>query len=126
MSYLAGIILSTLKKRNIDLDSIKAVIGRGGILRPLIAGTYEVNDKMIEDLKNSPREHASNLGGIIAREIASEIGVLSYIADPLCVDEFTELARISGLKGIKRESLLHALNVRANAYRYAQEKGKTL
>ncbi len=120
------IILSTLKKRNIDLDSIKAVIGRGGILRPLIAGTYEVNDKMIEDLKNFPREHASNLGGIIAREIANEVGVSSYIADPVCVDEFTELARISGLKGIKRESLLHALNVRANAYRYAQEKGKKL
>lgn len=121
-----NIILETLKKRKIELNSIKAVIGRGGILKQLAAGTYEINDKLIEDLKNSPREHASNLGGIIAREIANKIGVSAYIADPVCVDEFTELARISGLKGIKRESLLHTLNVRASAFRYAREKGKKL
>jgi len=121
-----NIILNTLENKGIKLSSIKAVVGRGGILKPLVAGTYEVNDKLIEDLKNSPREHASNLGGIIAGEIAEEIGVTSYIADPVCVDEFSELARISGLKGIKRESLLHTLNVRANAFRYAREKGKKL
>src|SRR5665648_251342 len=101
------IILDTLKKENIDTNSLKALIGRGGILKPLAAGTYTVNDKLIEDLKNSPREHASNLGGIIAREIAEEIDVPAYIADPVSVDEFTDIARISGLKGIERESLLH-------------------
>jgi len=120
------IILDTLKKENIDTNSLKAVIGRGGILEPLEAGTYTVNDKLIEDLKNSPREHASNLGGIIAHEIAEEIDVPAYIADPVSVDEFTDIARISGLKGIERESLLHALNIRANAFRYAQEQGKKL
>jgi len=120
------IILDTLKKENIDTNSLKTIIGRGGILKPLEAGTYTINDKLIEDLKHSPREHASNLGGIIAREIAEEIDVPAYIADPVSVDEFTDIARISGLKGIKRESLLHALNIRANAFRYAKEQGKKL
>jgi len=120
------IILDTLKKKNIESNSLKAVIGRGGVLKPLEAGTYEVNDKLIDDLKNSPIEHASNLGGIIAHEIAEEIDIPAYIADPVSVDEFTEIARISGLKGIERVSLLHALNIRANAFRYAKEQGKKL
>jgi len=120
------IILDTLKKRNIDIGSLKAVIGRGGILKPLKAGTYEVNDKLIDDLKNSPIEHASNLGGIIASEIAKSIGIPAHIADPVSVDEFTDIARISGLKGIERKSLLHTLNIRANAYRFAKEQGQNL
>jgi butyrate kinase len=118
------IILDTLRKKNIDTDSLKAIIGRGGVLKPLKAGIYEVNDKLIFDLKNSPIEHASNLGGIIASEIAKNIGILAYIADPVSVDEFTDIARISGLKGIERKSLLHTLNIRANAFRYAKEQGK--
>ena len=118
------IILNTLKKKKIDSNSLSAIIGRGGILKPLAAGTYEVNKQLIDDLKNSPIEHASNLGGIIAHEIAEEINVPAYIADPVSVDEFTDIARISGLKGVERESLLHALNIRANAFRYAKERGK--
>jgi len=77
-------------------------------------------------LKDSLIEHASNLGGIIAYEIAEEIDIPAYIADPVSVDEFTEIARISGLKGIKRKSLLHTLNIRANAFRYTKEQGKNL
>ena len=120
------IILDTLKKKNIDTDSLKAIVGRGGVLKPLKAGTYEANDKLIFDLKNSPIEHASNLGGIIAHEIAEEIDIPAYIADPVSVDEFTDIARISGLKGIERKSLLHTLNIRANAFRYAKEQGKKI
>ncbi|MBE3091223.1 MAG: butyrate kinase [Candidatus Atribacteria bacterium] len=118
------IILDTLKKKNIDSNSLRAIIGRGGVLKPLEAGTYEVNNKLINDLKNSPIEHASNLGGIIAHEIAEEINIPAYIADPVSVDEFTDIARISGLKGIERKSLLHTLNIRASAFRYAKEQGK--
>jgi len=118
------IILDTLKKENIDTNSVKAVVGRGGILKPLAAGTYKVNDKLIEDLKHSSVEDASNLGGIIAHEIAEEIDVPAYISDPVSVDEFTDIARISGIKEIKRKSLVHALNIRANAYRYAKKKRK--
>jgi len=118
------IILNTLKKKKINSNSLRAIIGRGGVLKALEAGTYEVNNKLINDLKNSPIEHASNLGGIIAHEIAEEIDVPAYIADPVSVDEFTDIARISGLKGIERKSLLHTLNIRANAFRYAKEQGK--
>jgi len=118
------IILDTLKKKNIDFDYLKVVIGRGGVLKSLEAGIYRVNNKLIDDLKNSPIEHASNLGGIIAHEIAEEIDIPAYIADPVSVDEFTDIARISGLKGIERKSLLHTLNIRANAFRYAKEQGK--
>ncbi|MHC2995071.1 MAG: butyrate kinase [Candidatus Atribacteria bacterium] len=119
-------VLETLKLNNISLDSIMDVIGRGGILKPLESGTYQVNDKLIDDLKHSPVEHASNLGGIIAFEIAKKVGVTAYIADPVSVDEFTDIARISGLKGIERKSLLHTLNIRANAYHYAKEQGEKL
>jgi len=119
-------VLETLKLNKVGLYSIVAVIGRGGILKPLKAGTYKVNDKLVDDLKNSPVEHASNLGGIIASEIAKSIGIPAYITDPVSVDEFTEVARISGLKGIERKSLLHTLNIRANAYRYTKEQGKNL
>ena len=118
------IILNTLKKKKIDSNSLRAIIGRGGVLKALEAGTYEVNNKLINDLKNSPIEHASNLGGIIVHEIAEEIDVPAYIADPVSVDEFTDIARISGLKEIERKSLLHTLNIRANAFRYAKEQGK--
>jgi len=120
------IILDTLKKKNIDINLLKVVIGRGGITKPLEAGTYKVNEKLIDDLKNSPVEHPCNLGGIIAHEIAESISVPAYIADPVSVDEFTDIARISGLKGIKRKSRAHALNIRANAFRYAKEQGKKL
>jgi len=118
------LVLEALKKHGIDLNSIKAVIGRGGVLKPLTAGTYQVNDVLIEDLKNSSVKHASNLGGIIASEIAVEIGVSSYITDPVSVDEFSDIARVSGLKGITRKSLLHTLNIRANAFRYCKEEKK--
>ncbi|HER24953.1 MAG TPA: butyrate kinase [Candidatus Atribacteria bacterium] len=118
------IILNILKNKNINSNSLRAIIGRGGILKPLKAGTYQVNAKLIDDLRNSPIEHASNLGGIIAHEIAEEINIPAYIADPVSVDEFPDIARISGLKGIERKSLLHTLNIRANAFRYAKEQGK--
>ncbi len=117
-------ILKILKKHGVDLQSINAVIGRGGILKPIKAGTYIVDEKLLYDLEHSKVEHASNLGGIIAYEIAKPLGIPAFIADPVSVDEFEDLARISGLKEIKRLSLLHTLNIRANAYKYAKEKGK--
>ena len=122
--FRKSLVLETLKKHRIDVKTFKAVIGRGGILKPLNAGTYRVNDKMIKDLQDSPIKHASNLGGIIANEIAEKLEISSYIADPVSVDEFSEVARISGLKGIERKSLLHTLNIRANAFRYCQEEKK--
>ena len=123
--FRKDIILNTLSKNKIDINSLGAVVGRGGLLKPIEGGTYEVNQKMLEDLKVGLQgEHASNLGGIIAHEIAREVGVKAYIVDPVVVDELLDVARISGLKEIERRSIVHALNQKAVARRHAKSKGK--
>lgn len=118
-----NIILQDLEENGIDITSLNAVIGRGGILRPVESGVYEVNDAMANDLNNSRCQHASNLGGLIARDIATLAGVRAYIADPVVVDEMIPYARISGLPELPRESVFHALNQKAIARRYAKENG---
>ncbi len=118
-------IIKWLKLHEISLDSISAVIGRGGLLRPMPSGIYKVTDQMVTDLRIGYQgEHASNLGGMIAKAIGDMIGAPSFIADPVAVDEFEEVARISGMPEIKRRSLVHALNVKAIAHRTASEMGK--
>ena len=107
------------------IESLDGVIGRGGLLKPIKGGTYSVNEKMLEDLKiGFNGEHASNLGGIIAHEIAKEIDKEAFIVDPVVVDEMEDIARVSGLKGIERKSIFHALNQKAVARRYASENAK--
>ena len=123
--FRKDIILKSLEKNNIDVNSLTGIIGRGGLLKPIEGGTYEVNQIMLEDLKIGVQgEHASNLGGIIAHEIAEEIGVKSYIVDPTVVDELEDVARISGLKDIERRSIFHALNHKAVARRHAKSQEK--
>ena len=101
------------------------VVGRGGMLKPIPGGTYAVSDELLEDLKIGKQgQHASNLGGILAREIGDEIGVPSYIVDPVVVDELMPEARLSGVPEIPRVSVFHALNQKAVAKRYAKESGK--
>ena len=118
-------ILRLLEEKGVALDSLDAVVGRGGILRPVESGTYRVNEKMLEELRHpKEREHASNLGAIIADEIARRAGVPAFIVDPVCVDEFDDIARISGLPEIERRSLSHALNLKAAARRAAKDLGK--
>jgi butyrate kinase len=125
--YRIKLIYDWLENENINLKSLKAVVGRGGILRPMPGGTYLVTDKMVEDLEvGIGGEHASNLGGMLAKGIADKEGVSSYIVDPVAVDEFRDVARISGLKGIVRKSQIHALNVKAVSYRRAKELNKDL
>ena len=119
-------VVDFLNRNHIDLKELSAVVGRGGIIHPVSAGTYLVNEKMIEDSKNSPIEHASNLGAVIAYEIAKPLGIPAFIVDPVVVDEFIPLARISGLKEIERKSRLHALNMRRVAIQRAKEKGGKL
>lgn len=114
-------IMNDLKENNFDIKSLDAVVGRGGILRPVESGVFEVNDAMINDLIHAERQHASNLGGRIARYIGDLIGVKSFIADPVVVDEMIPYARISGLPELPRESVFHALNQKAIARRYAKE-----
>ena len=118
------VIMNVLKENNIDLNSLDAIVGRGGMLRPIPGGTYEVTDKLLEDLKvGVSGQHASNLGGILASEIANEVGIRSFIVDPVVVDELQDVARISGIPELPRRSIFHALNQKAVAKRYAKENG---
>ncbi len=122
--FRKNIILSFLKEKNCDIRSFDVVVGRGGMLKPVSGGTYAVTDALLADLKKGVQgQHASNLGGILAREIGDEIGVPSYIVDPVVVDELTEVARISGMPELPRRSIFHALNQKAVARRYAKEHG---
>lgn len=117
-------VLNALTKHNIALNSIEAVVGRGGLVRSISSGTYKINDKMLNDLKDPTiwgRIHASNLGAFIAKSIADETGVASFIVDPVTVDEFEDIARISGCPEIERQSLLHALNLRFCGISIAKE-----
>ncbi len=123
--FRKNVILSFVKKNGFDIEKLSSVVGRGGLLKPLKSGTYRVNEKMLKDLTEAKRgEHASNLGGLIAYEIASELNIPAFIVDPVSVDEYGKLAYYSGLKGLERESLSHALNTKAVAKRYAKERGK--
>lgn len=103
--------------------SFDAVIGRGGLLRPLPGGIYRVNELMKHDLRHAAMDHVCNLGGLLAAELAEECGCPAYIADPVVVDEFQPVARYTGIPGIERKSVFHALNSKAMARRYAASKG---
>lgn len=123
--FRKNVILDTLNAKGINITKLSSVIGRGGLLKPLEGGTYNVNEKMLEDLKVGVMgQHASNLGGIIANEIASQLNIPAFIVDPVVVDELDDVARISGMPEIKRTSLFHALNQKAVAKRAAGDLGK--
>lgn len=118
-------ILTALETEGISISKLDAVCGRGGLLRPIEGGTYSVNDAMIEDLrKGYSGQHASNLGGILAKEIATGLNIPAFIVDPVVVDELAPLARISGFPLINRKSIFHALNQKAVARRYAKQVDK--
>lgn len=125
--YRLNLIKSWMDDEKIQLNSLIAVVGRGGLLRSMPGGTYEVSDLMIEDLKVGIQgEHASNLGGMLAKGLADLEGISSFIVDPVAVDEFNDVARISGLNGVDRNSLVHALNIKAVSHRRANELNKDL
>ncbi|MFH1453221.1 MAG: butyrate kinase [Armatimonadota bacterium] len=121
------IILQELKDNNIDVDTFDCIVGRGGLINPIPSGTYEVDQRMIEDARAAIRgEHASNLGAILAYSIATELDIPSFIVDPPAVDEMEPIARISGTSEIPRESLFHALNIKAVARLAAKKLNKKL
>ncbi|WP_446651681.1 butyrate kinase [Anaerospora hongkongensis] len=119
-------ILQMLADKDIALESLDAVVGRGGLLKPISGGTYAVNTAMLEALRLAERgEHASNLGGVIAKEIGDKLNIPSYIVDPVVVDELEDVARVSGIPGCDRGSIFHALNQKAVARKIAKELGKS-
>ena len=118
------IITDLLEKKEFDIKSLNVVVGRGGMLKPIPGGTYAVTDDLLADLVVGKQgQHASNLGGILAREIGDSIGVPSFIVDPVVVDELMPIARYSGVPELPRKSVFHALNQKAVAKRYAKEQG---
>lgn len=119
------VIEDALTEGGIKTSDLDAVVGRGGLLKPIEGGTYVVNEAMIDDLRVGVLgEHASNLGGIIAKEIGDAVNIPSYIVDPVVVDEMDDVARISGIEDIDRKSIFHALNQKATARRAAKELEK--
>lgn len=124
LQWRKDMILKALEEQGFDVGKLSAVIGRGGLVKPIEAGVYEVNEAMKRDLTNATQEHASNLGGLIAEQIAREVGIKAYIADPVVVDEMTETARYSGLPECPRRSIFHALNQKATARLHCDKIGK--
>lgn len=120
--FRKDVILKAVEEKGVKIDTLNAVVGRGGLCKPIEGGTYAVGDKLLADLRVGVMgQHASNIGGIIAYEIAKGLGLPSFIVDPVVVDELEEIARVSGLPELKRVSIFHALNQKAVAKRYAKE-----
>jgi len=119
------LILKTLKEQNVPLDSITAIVSRGGLLPPVEAGAYTINEDMVWQLRNKPHhEHASNLGAIIAYSLIQKHPVPAFVYDGVTVDEMLPILRISGLPWMPRRAIGHNLNMRAAGMRYAKEHGK--
>ncbi len=120
--FRKNIILKELRSADIRLDLIRVVMGRGGLLRPVESGVFEVTPQMLEDLRSCRYgEHASNLGGLIAYDIASSLpDAKAYITNPVVVDELDDLARLSGHPLLPRRSIFHALNQKAVARQHAR------
>lgn len=124
-SYRLNFINDFLRENGIKYKEFKAIVGRGGLLKPIPGGTYQVNEQMIDDLKaKRVEEHASNLGGILAQALANKAGCQAFIVDPVIVDELNPVARVSGLPELEKRSVFHALNQKAIAKKYATDNHK--
>lgn len=122
-----GYRMEFIRKRLAESDikvEFDAVIARGGLLKPLEGGVYLVNEQMKHDLRHATMDHACNLGGLLADELARECGCKAFIADPVVVDEMDEVARYTGMPEVRRKSVFHALNSKAVSRRYAASVGK--
>lgn len=123
--YRKKLIIKELEENQHNIETFDAVVGRGGLMKPISGGVYAINDQMIEDLRNAINgEHASNLGAVLARNIGDEIGVKSFVVDPVSVDEMQEIARITGISDITKVGWFHTLNHKAVCRKVASEIGK--
>jgi butyrate kinase len=124
-AYRLELVLTALAEAGIELTSLTAVVGRGGLMKPMTSGTYAVNDAMVHDLEFAAQgEHASNLGAALSLDLAKRLSIPAFIVDPVSVDEMEDVARISGLPELPRVSLVHALNHKAVARKVAAAKGR--
>jgi butyrate kinase len=119
-----GYVMKMLEKNGIRPEGLNAVVGRGGVIKPIESGTYAVNDKMKQDLiDNAATIHASALGGLMADELGAQYGIPAFVVDPVVVDEMEQLAKLSGIPGIERRSIFHALNAKSVVRKCAKELG---
>jgi butyrate kinase len=125
LPYRLAKVSAILSHDGLSMRDFAAVVSRGGMLKPMLSGTYTVNQAMLDDLTSARYgAHASNLGAILADRLAAEAGIPAYIVDPVVVDELDEVARITGRPEIKRRSVFHALNHKATARRFARSIGR--
>ncbi len=123
-NFRRKIIMETLREEGFAVEDIDAISARGGLLKPIPGGTWEVNEKMVADLEAGVQgEHASNLAGILAYQMGQQIGCRAFIVDPVIVDEMDKIAKYSGMPEIERRSIFHALNQKAVARDVAKEMG---
>lgn len=123
--FRRDLVLDCLKKHGITLESLTGIVSRGGLLTAIEAGAYAVNEDMVWQLKNKPRnEHASNVGAMIAKAIGDELHIPAFIYDGVTVEELLPINKITGLASMSRKGMGHNLNTRAAAMRYARENGK--
>ena len=124
-AFRKGVIMAYLKEQGVDLNGLDAIVGRGGLMRPIQGGTYIVNEEMLKDLRSCEYGfHVCNLGGILANEIGGELNKPAYVVDPPVVYEVADVAKLSGHPDFPRRALFHALNQKAIAKRFAEETGR--
>lgn len=118
-------LMEELKRNNLHIENIQIVMGRSGLVKPVGEGVYEINDRMVDDLKhNLSGFHVTNLGGLIAYDLASKIGKKAYIANPVVVDELSDVARFTGHPLFEKKSIFHALNHKFVTYKYSKALNK--
>ena len=121
LPYRQDTIEKALEKATIHFDKLDAVVGRGGGLLPLEGGTYEVDETILEHSTTSKNGvvHPANLGPSLAKQFALKYGARAFVVNPPDVDEFQDIARVTGLKDVYRVSHLHALNLKETAIRHS-------
>ncbi len=126
LDYRLNVIVEFLKENSIDLHGIDAIVARGGSAYAMESGIYEISEQLVKDIHDCKggMDHASNLGVQLANELHKMYGGIMLTADPICVDEFSDLARMTGIKGVYRKSHIHALNMRGTAKMHAEKMGE--
>ena len=123
--YRQKAILDAVAESGYQLSDFDAVCGRGGLYRAIPSGTYAVSEAVMRDVEQAPYgEHPSNLGAYLAKKLGDMVGIPAFFVDPVCVDEMTEVAHVSGFREFRRQSLFHALNQKATARKAAEQMGK--
>ena len=125
LDYRKRLIEAALQKAGYALADLDAISGRGGFMKHIPSGTYPVTDAVVENMHAPMYEHAANLGPLLAKELADSAGLPAFFVDPVSVDEITDVARVTGMEGLERESFFHCLNHKGVARKAAKALGKT-